>query len=199
MKRLVLPIAGVILMVAFVPVATGSMQPRLPTSAEDWTTFSAAEQAAALQYEWDLLQQSLRDGTAVIHQVGMTQSGQLEQVDGLAAVTITYDYNCPIQWVDQVGGAWFRGGGWTDTSSNVYYIAASRNFKRGQFLRDGVLSGTWWDERNNASHAEHWSSWSWRWMFEYIHWVNKGWHTIQQTSGGPKLLDDKYCKVDIYR
>jgi hypothetical protein len=186
--------------VAVTPVSAGSVQPRLPTSVADWATFSDAEQSAALTYEWDILQKSLQDGTAKVHQVDRTDDGQLVQTDGLDALTITYDWNCPIQWVDQIGGAWFRGGGWTDTSQNVYYIAASRVGLKGQFLRDGVLSGNWYNEKYNDSHAESWSGYSWRWSFEYIHWVNKGWHTIRPVNGGSHLLGpDAYCTVSIWR
>jgi hypothetical protein len=200
MNRAIAVFASLLLVVATAGTAGASGQPRLPKSAADWASFSGAEQATALQYEFDILRASLRNGTADIHEIGRTGSGTLAQANGPSILTATYDYNCPIQWVDQVGGAWFRGGGWTDVSQNVYYITASRSGLKGQFLRDGVLSGNWYQEVYNGSHAENWSGYSWRWSFESIHWVNKGWHTIRLTNGGSYLLGpDAYCTVSIQR
>jgi hypothetical protein len=190
------------MVIVFASSVVAASHPRLPTSAADWASFSKAEREAALGYEWGILQRSLHDGTADVHQLDRTDSGSLVQRDGLAALTITYDYNCPIQWVDQIGGAWFRGGGWTDASNQVYYIAASRVGKQGVFLRDGVTVGNWYNEKYNdpSAHAESWSGYSWRWSFESIHWVNKGWHGIRPTSGGSWLLGpDASCIVSIQR
>jgi hypothetical protein len=125
----------------------------------------------------------------------------LSQVAGPAAVTVTASYSCQVQWIDQLEGTWTRGGGWTDTSSNVYYIAASRIAKKGQFLRDGVLQGNWYQEiYGGASHAENWSGYNWKWWYEHFNFTTKGWHGARLTSGGTWLLGpDRYCTVSIYR
>ena len=201
MKRTISVVVAFVMVLVFTSSVVAVSHPRLPTSAADWARFSKAERDAALAYEWAILQRSLLNGTADVHQVDRTDTGSLVQRDGYA-VAITYDWNCPIQWVDQVGGAWFRGGGWTDASNQVYYIAASRVAKKGVFLRDGVVSGNWYNEKYNdpTAHAESWSGYSWRWSFESIHWVNKGWHGIRPTSGGAYILGpDAFCTVSIQR
>jgi hypothetical protein len=65
-----------------------------------------------------------------------------------------------LELPDPVGGADRRriipGGGWTDASNQVYYIAASRVGKKGVSLRDGVVCGNWYNEKYNdpTAHAE---------------------------------------------
>lgn len=201
MKRLLLTACLVSLLVALAPTATAAVKPRLPTSAADWATFSSTQQAAALDYVWNEFQSQLKAGTAVVNTVGRTETGTLSQDSGPASVTVSVSYNCPIQWTDLPEGTWTRGGGWTDTSSNVYYIAASRVGLKGQFLRDGALQGNWYNEiYGGASHAESWSGYNWKWFYEHFNFTNKGWHGARLTSGGTWLLGpDRYCTVSIYR
>jgi len=71
-------------------------------------------------------------------------------------------------------------------------------FKKGQFFREGVIVGNWYNEPTNDpdAHAESWSVWNYKWWYEHFNHVNKGWHGARQTSGGTWLLGpDRLCTV----
>ncbi len=200
MKRTIVALSLVALLSIPTAGASADVKPRMPTSASDWATFSASEREAALAYVWNEFQASVRAGTAVVHTVGRSDSGALSGRVGSLAVTTTVDYNCPIQWTDLPEGTWTRGGGWTDASASVYYIAASRSGMKGQFLRDGTLISNWYSEAYNGSHAENWTGYNWKWWYEHSNFVNKGWHGARATNGGTWLLGpDRYCTVSVYR
>jgi hypothetical protein len=198
MKRLFIVVGLIALVAASVPTTAAAVKPRMPVSAADWARFSGLQREAALDYVWDELQSQLAAGTAKVTTVGEPNFVP-GQDSGLAAPAVSVSYNCPIQWIDLIEGSWIRGGGWTDTSSNVYYIAASRLGKKGQLLRDGVLQKNWYHETYNASHAENWSGYVWKWWYEHFNWTNKGWHGARLTSGGSWLLGpDRYCSNIAY-
>lgn len=200
MKRVIVLLAVVALFGVSISTAAAVSKPRMPTGAADWATFSSTERAAALDYVSRELQSQLASGSAVVHTVGRSDAGVVSETLGPAAVTTTVDYNCPIQWIDLPEGSWTRGGGWTDASSSIYYIAASRTGLQGQFLRDGSLLSNWYSEQYNSSHAENWTGYNWKWWYESFNFVNKGWHSARATSGGTWLLGpDQYCTVSVYR
>lgn len=201
MRRSVATTILLLCVLAVAPVAT-SAEPRIPASAEEWASFTAAERRAALAYAHTQFEASLRNGTAVVNSIGRSDSGDLEQSTGdVSALAISVNWNCPIQWIDQIGSSYTRGGGWTSTSSNVYYLAASRVGKKGQFTRDGVLVGNWYHEASGSvNHVESWSAWNHRWSWEHFNFVNKGWHGARQTNGGTWLLGpDRLCSVSVFR
>lgn len=100
MKRTISVMVAFVMVVVFASSVVAVSHPRLPTSAVDWASFSKAERDAALAYQMGVLQRSLRNGTADVHQIDRSDSGGLVQRDGFAALSITYNWNCPIQWVD---------------------------------------------------------------------------------------------------
>ena len=165
--------------------------PRLPTSAADWTTFTPGERDAALSYEWTQFQALLASGS--IHATSVTQSGVTQSGGGRLAPLVTATYSCQVQWYNVPEGSYVRGGGWTDTSANVYYQYASRPGLQGQFLRDGSLKSNWWSTTYNGSHAENWTGYDFKWWFEHPNYVTKGWHGAELSNGTWILGPDQYC------
>ncbi|MDO8483584.1 MAG: hypothetical protein Q7S35_01420 [Candidatus Limnocylindrales bacterium] len=113
-------------------------------------------------------------------------------------LTTTATGTCGLQYINQAEGSWIRGGGYTDASGTVYYIAASRPGKQGQFLKDGNALETWWQDLNNKSHAEDWTSYNWKWFWEHFNYTVKGWHGAQLSNGTWILGPDQACTVNQY-
>jgi len=200
MRRIIILLVLAVLSAVPSAGAAAESKPRMPRSAADWATFSDMERTAAIDYVWRKLQYQFQSGTAVVTTVGRSDTGSIVEAAGPSAAMTTIDYNCPIQWIDLPEGTWTRGGGWTDSSSSLYYIAASRSGLQGQLLRDGALVGNWYEEAYNTSHSENWSGYNWKWWFEHFNFVNRGWHSARATSGGTWLLGpDQYCTVNVYR
>jgi hypothetical protein len=190
------------MMAAAVPTAA-QQSPRVPRDAADWASFTVTEQRAAIDYQWRLLQDALADGTAVVRTVSATAvtpaAGSLSDISS----AVTARGYCHIQFIDQLHGSWVRGGGWTSASSPIYYIYASRSGRRGQFFKDGVSKGTWWEEKAGGAghtHAESWTPYDFKWWFERFNYTVQGWHGAQRTLGGTWLLGpDAYCTLTVFR
>lgn len=88
----VVPLVLCILALTAAPAAI-ALEARIPTSAEDWASFTAAEGRAALDHARQQFEASMRDGTAVINTVGRDGSGVLAQSSDVSALAVTADYN----------------------------------------------------------------------------------------------------------
>src|SRR3989304_8129234 len=192
MRRLA--VITVVVLLAMPGTGVANNAPRLPTSAAEWADFSAAQQAAAMDYLRQQLEEAIASGRPPERAVSGSNDAGIASIDTLAAISVTY--SCQIQWIDLGYGMWVRGGGWTDASATIYYIYASRQGLKGKFLRDGSLLEYWWNEVWNGDHAENWTDYYWRWGWEPFNSTTKGWHGARQTQGGTWLLGpDRYCTV----
>lgn len=188
--------------ITFTTTAFGSDRPRFPESEAEWTSMTAAEKAAVMDYLGAKLDQMLAEGTAFTDEISDSSiilvtpallSGRTEMANSLAAVTVWR--NCYVRWTTFPGeGDWVQGGGITDASATITGIYAGKATKKGQFLRDGVLQANWYNERWPGDHAENWSSSTWTFWWETSNWVTKGWHGAYN-NGTWLLGPDNYCYV----
>jgi hypothetical protein len=199
-------LVAVLSLILFVPAAVGAGSgPRLPHSAADWAGFTQTEQAAALAYERQLLDVGLRDGSVrterfmsptqtTIVSAGAASTRSTVSTGPASTLSLTISAACGFTVHFVTGGRWVGGGGYTDTNNYVYHIYASRPGKLGQLFRDGQLNKNWQQELYNTTHAENWSDQDFSWSWEHPTYVVKGWHGVQQTSGGSyQLGPDAYC------
>ncbi len=163
------------------------------------------ERAAAIQYEGQLLETGLRNGTVrterfmspvrtISLDIASGSSSPQGQIAPLSTLSLTISAACGFTVHFTGGGRWVGGGGYTDTNNYVYHIYASRPGQLGQLLRDGQLNKNWQQELYNTTHAENWSAQDFSWSWEHPTYVVKGWHGVQQTSNGSyQLGPDAYC------
>ncbi len=134
MRRVAWVIAATLLVSTLgVGTVSAKQAPRLPTGAADWATFTAAEQQAAIDYERQLLDEGLRNGTVATQSVLAPAA-----LSALAPLTATASASgaCGFHVRNVSGGRWIAGGGYTDATDYMQDIYASRSVKQGQLFRD---------------------------------------------------------------
>lgn len=161
-----------------------------PTGPDDWATFTAAEKKAALEFQWRRLRSDLSSNTAVVQ----TAYADTLTTGGVGVLTVTVDYNCPIQWITYPHGEWTRGGGFTQASSPISTIYASQpGTYIGRLRRDGVDVEYWYHYTHNTDRAESWSPYNWRWAWEHPTYSNVGYHGAY--NGSWLLGPNQFCTV----